>query len=1239
MLQRFVPRSRRVGFWVLPLLLALRPVAHAQTSGGYTITALVTGNTPRPGSSGTFSVGGPGYGGTTSTDPVIDGDTVVFFDPTGGDESHGALWAVSASGATAPVRLVDATTTAPGNSGPFVYTNGIGSNFALVGISNGSLGFFGISPEGMGLYSVPVGGGAVTTLVNVNSTQPHLTKGPPFQYIYGAAVDDGQLVFNVDRNGYNDGAGIFTVPLTGGAFTVVGDKTTPITGDPNGTLTPGSDRIVAAKGNIVAFEPELPTNNYSGDTALYTAPITGLTVDPMTGYANNATRVAGAETLVPGDPQGRTFDPQFEFGGFGLDDSGATVFIDYPAGASLSASGIYSSVNGVVIRLVDTTTPLTGRAGNFIDLSVSEFCVANGQVVFTGDYQGADGTMVEGIYQVAVSGGPISKVVEAGDSFALGTVSPYALNPASVRGDGTVVFQGSYYPSGSETSVDAIFVASPGGGTTQATNTLVLSNHTGGDTGVVTLTVTAAPGTAALMGGAAFKLSASGKADIAAQSATLDAAGTAYLVTFDLTGQADALYDLVVTNADGSTLTQAGAFTVEPGTSPVVYGEVIGRYLLRAGQPQTYTMLVGNRGDVDAAMVPVFFSYPNFFGIKVVSVLATPPQPVGLAEPLDFSQVPLTYTNGDQNVLPLIVPRVPAGSLVTIQVLLTVPDVPQYAHNDFNLSMALGEPFLDAATGLVPAVPVAAAHPGDGGKHTEDATDTQISTCLAGLFNVAVDCGGFFFPPLGAEKCLANGILYFESSYANLASNNADPSYGAYELGQVEAGGLSLALTCAKVLPGLGTIINAVNCGLDTYLLYDNCIRPAIIVPIQTIVSGDPNDLDGSLGDGSPAHYLTGAQPLSYVVSFENEPTASAPAQNVTITNPLDANLDLSTFRLGPISFGSTLLNPPAGAQNFSTVVDLRPATNLLVQITAALNAASRTLTCSFHSLDPATNQPPTDPTVGFLPPDVSAPAGDGFLVYYVKPTAGLPTGTTVNEQASIVFDVNAAIATPTWTNTIDNDAPTSQVTALPAKEKTAQIALNITGIDNGSGVHYFNLYVSEDGGAFTPLVRNAVGPAVTFTGVTGHTYAFFSQAVDGAGNAEPLKTAAETKTKIRGADLIGVWKDAVTEKETASGRTKLTGKFKVTNQSPQTATSGPSVVRLYLSASATLGTGDPVLGADLPFAALAPGASVNVSFKNVKVPKASTASGMYVIAVIDPDSNVKETDRSNNTVAYGPLP
>ena len=310
------------------------------------------------------------------------------------------------------------------------------------------------------------------------------------------------------------------------------------------------------------------------------------------------------------------------------------------------------------------------------------------------------------------------------------------------------------------------------------------------------------------------------------------------------------------------------------------------------------------------------------------------------------------------------------------------------------------------------------------------------------------------------------------------------------------------------------------------------------------------------------------------------------------------------------------------------------------MQINASLNTGTGLLTYTFTSLDPATNLPPTDPTAGFLPPDTNPSSGEGFVFYTVAPLKGLASGTVITNQASVVFDVNAPILTPVWSNTLDNDPPVSTLAVLPAKEKTAAIPLQLSGTDTGgSGIGGYNVYVSDNGGPFTLGLQNVMGPIATFTGVTGHRYAFFSQAEDGVLNLEPLKNTAEATTKIKGADLIGSWGSGVKVKVTATGRIKLKGNFTVTNQSPAQPTKAGSVVRFYLSSNGTLDAITPALGADASFGVLAADASQTVKL-SAKLPAGTTsATGLYVIGVIDPGDAVKETDKSNNTVVFGPLP
>ena len=144
----------------------------------------------------------------------------------------------------------------------------------------------------------------------------------------------------------------------------------------------------------------------------------------------------------------------------------------------------------------------------------------------------------------------------------------------------------------------------------------------------------------------------------------------------------------------------------------------------------------------------------------------------------------------------------------------------------------------------------------------------------------------------------------------------------------------------------------------------------------RVVASIDPNDKAGSPGV-TASRFVAGTQSLSYMVSFENLPTATAAAQDVVITDQLDASkVDLATFQLGAITFADKYLNPPVGAQSFSGSVDLRPANNLIANVNANLDLGTGLITWRFRSLDPATGLPTTDPLAGFLPPNTAPPEG-----------------------------------------------------------------------------------------------------------------------------------------------------------------------------------------------------------------------------------------------------------------------
>ena len=82
--------------------------------------------------------------------------------------------------------------------------------------------------------------------------------------------------------------------------------------------------------------------------------------------------------------------------------------------------------------------------------------------------------------------------------------------------------------------------------------------------------------------------------------------------------------------------------------------------------------------------------------------------------------------------------------------------------------------------------------------------------------------------------------------------------------------------------------------------------------------SRDPNDKLGPSGYGS-AGYLPAGGVMAYQIRFENQPSATAPAQRVTVTDTLDPNLDLSTFELTEIAFANQTLALPAGLNHYET--------------------------------------------------------------------------------------------------------------------------------------------------------------------------------------------------------------------------------------------------------------------------------------------------------------------------------
>lgn len=285
---------------------------------------------------------------------------------------------------------------------------------------------------------------------------------------------------------------------------------------------------------------------------------------------------------------------------------------------------------------------------------------------------------------------------------------------------------------------------------------------------------------------------------------------------------------------------------------------------------------------------------------------------------------------------------------------------------------------------------------------------------------------------------------------------------------------------------------------------------------VDFIASFDPNDIEGPAGVG-PGRHVRDSDTLPYNIRFENLDTATAPAQEVFVTQVLDDDLDLDTFAFQSFGWNDIVVDLPPGLQSFDRVVDLRGEQDLVVNVSGELDPASRTVRWEFQSLDPLTGDFPADPFAGFLPPNVVAGTGEGFVRYAVSPLESTASGERIDALATIVFDTNDPIETPPIFNTIDSAAPQASVNTLPEETATSDFTVSWSGSDTegGSGIRSFDVFVSTNGGPFEPFLLNTTATSALFSGQDGDSYAFRAVATDHVGFVEQDPGSAEAATTI----------------------------------------------------------------------------------------------------------------------------
>ena len=288
---------------------------------------------------------------------------------------------------------------------------------------------------------------------------------------------------------------------------------------------------------------------------------------------------------------------------------------------------------------------------------------------------------------------------------------------------------------------------------------------------------------------------------------------------------------------------------------------------------------------------------------------------------------------------------------------------------------------------------------------------------------------------------------------------------------------------------------------------------------VGVVGSVDPNEKQ-SLGFGANG-FVMGGDALNYTIFFENAPSlgATAPVQELLITDTLSTNLDWTTFELTGIGFGAEVVPVPAGHQNYRITANIA-GSPYPVQVEASLDPATGLVRWYVASRDVITQDLPADPLAGFLPVNDGTGRGEGYVSFRIRPKATLADGTAISNQATITFDptygVNPPIVTNWVTNTLDLTPPASRAQSL-GTTSPATFTVTWAGNDSGAKVAYYDVYVSVNGGTFSLWQTHTANTSASFTGTEGSTYSFYSVATDNVGHREAKTAQGETSTHVVG--------------------------------------------------------------------------------------------------------------------------
>ena len=283
-------------------------------------------------------------------------------------------------------------------------------------------------------------------------------------------------------------------------------------------------------------------------------------------------------------------------------------------------------------------------------------------------------------------------------------------------------------------------------------------------------------------------------------------------------------------------------------------------------------------------------------------------------------------------------------------------------------------------------------------------------------------------------------------------------------------------------------------------------------VDISVFAPKDPNEIIGTIGYDAPddtLQWVAATLSLPYTIYFENDPeVATAAAQKVEIRHRFHTKANIATFGIGSFGFGEHIFSVDGSPSNYQQRLDLVEAMGIYVDVVAGVDIVAGEAFWIFQSIDPETGLSPLGAEQGFLPINDENHSGEGFVTFTVKPKSmSCVTGDLLTASASIVFDINEAISTNVWHNTVDALPPTTQLTDEELDASTLQLLFTGTDDEGGCGIKQYKLYVSDNFAAYKMFGTYPAGTTAEFPTEYNHCYRFYCLGEDNVGNVEEMKT------------------------------------------------------------------------------------------------------------------------------------